>query len=63
MAMTLDTIHKEIKQLQNDIFVLRHIMEEEYPLSNWASKALKKAREEMGQKNYVPHEEILAKYG
>ena len=63
MAVTLDTIQKEIKQMQEELFFLRHVVEEDYPLSKWASKELKKARDEMGKGNHVHHEEILAQYG
>jgi hypothetical protein len=33
MAVTLETIHREIKHMQNDLYLLKHIMEEEYELS------------------------------
>ena len=63
MAITLETIHKEIKQIYDELCLLKHIVAEEYELTNEASRELKKARKEMNNGNYISHEEMMAKYG
>ena len=60
-AVTLDVVYKEIKDLKNEMVHLKHLMEEDYELSDWAKDELKKAREEMKTKT-ISHEEIMKKY-
>ncbi len=63
MTATLNTIQKEIKQMKEELIFLRHVVEENCPLSKWASRELQKARNQMANGNYVQHKDILAKYG
>ena len=44
-TVTLETIHKDLEYIKDNIDFLKHVMEEEYELSDWAKKELKKARE------------------
>ena len=60
-TVTLDVVYKEIKDLKGEMLHLKHLMEEDYELSNWAKDELKKARKEMKSKT-ISHEEIMRKY-
>jgi len=57
MTITLETIHKEIKQMQNNLYLLKHIMEEEYELSEKAQEKLAKARK-TPRSEYISHEHV-----
>jgi hypothetical protein len=63
ITATLNTIQKEIKQMKKELCFLRHVVEEDYPLSKWASREFQKAGNEMANGNYVQHKDVLAKYG
>jgi len=60
-TVTLDVVYKEIKDLKGEMTYLKHLLEEDYELSDWAKDELKKAREEMKSKT-ISHEEIMKKY-
>ena len=40
--LTLDTIYKEIVDIKGEIRLLKHLMEEEYELSAWAKKRVRR---------------------
>ena len=44
-TVTLKTIHKDVVRLYTDIELIKNILLEEYELSDWAKKEIKKARE------------------
>jgi hypothetical protein len=60
MAITLETIHREIQQIQTNLYLLKHIMEEEYELSEKTQKKLDRARNTPRSK-YISHEHIKKK--
>ena len=60
MAITLETIHKEIQQVRTQ---LHRLLDDEGNLSEEARLEIKKAREEMAHGEFISHEEIKAKYG
>lgn len=60
MAVTLETIHREIKRVQNDLYLLKHIMEEEYELSEKTQEKLNRARK-TPRSQYISHEHIKQK--
>ena len=60
MAITLETIHKEIQQIQNNLYLLKHIMEEEYELSEKTQEKLDRARK-TPRSQYISHEYIKQK--
>ena len=60
-TVTLDVVYKEIKDLKGEVLHLKHLMDENYELSDWAKDELKKAREEM-KSGTISHEEIMKKY-
>ncbi|MFC1635394.1 hypothetical protein ACFL5Z_11175 [Planctomycetota bacterium] len=60
MAVTLGTIHREIKQMQNDLYLLKHIMAEEYELSETTTKKLNRARK-TPRSQYLTHEHVKQK--
>jgi len=60
-TVTLDVVYKELKDLKGEMTYLKHLLEEDYELSDWAKDELKKAREEMESKT-ISHEEIMKKY-
>ena len=55
--VTLETIHKEIADIKGELKFLKHIMEEEYQLSEWAKKELSEARK-VHDKELIDHEEV-----
>ena len=63
MAITLETIHKEIQQVKVELYILRAMLANEGELTDEARQELQKAREEMSHGEFVGHEEIMAKYG
>jgi predicted transcriptional regulator len=63
MAVTLETIHKDIQQLKNELHRVRSMLEDEGELTDEVRRELKEAREEMDRGEHVAHEEIMAKYG
>jgi len=50
-------IHQDILKLQRDISVIKHVLSEEGELTDWAKKALKKARSEP-ESDYVDLDDI-----
>ena len=57
MSVTLETIHKEIKEMKNDLHLMKHIMAEEYELDEEAKKKLEFARKTPRSK-YIAHEDV-----
>ncbi|UCG49762.1 MAG: hypothetical protein JSU94_08260 [Phycisphaerales bacterium] len=62
MAITLETIHKEIQQVKSDLHRVRSMLEDEGELADEARRDLARAREEVCGE-YLTHEEVVAKYG
>ena len=63
MSVTLETIQQELREVRKELVFLRHMIEEDYELSEKAKKQLKKARHEMARGKYIKHEDMLARYG
>lgn len=64
MPVTLQKIYKEIEDVKTELHLIRHIMAEDYELSDEVLGELKKARDEMDNRGeFVTHEEIMSKYG
>ena len=63
MTVTLETIHEDMQKIKNELLFLRHVMEEEYELSGEARQELQAARERMDKGEYIPHEDVMKKYG
>ncbi len=63
MAITLETIHKEIQQVKSDLHRVRSMLEDEGELADEARRDLARAREEMAKGKFVGHEEVMARYG
>ncbi|MFC1635400.1 hypothetical protein ACFL5Z_11205 [Planctomycetota bacterium] len=63
MAITLETIHREMQQVRRELYILRCMLEDEGELTNEACQKLQKAREEMDKGKYISHEKIKAEYG
>ena len=55
--MTLEKIHKDLKDIKGELKFLKHVMEEEYELSDWAKKELVEARKVPDSK-LISHEEV-----
>ncbi len=55
--VTLETIHKEIADIKGELKFLKHIIEEEYQISEWAKKELSEARK-VPDKDLIYHEEV-----
>ena len=53
----LELIHEDILSLQREVSVIRRILSEEGKLTDWAKKALSKAREE-SESEYVDIEDV-----
>ena len=56
-TVTLDVINKNVMKLRDDMTYLKHILEEEYELSNQAKKELKEARE-TPESEYISQEDM-----
>ena len=63
MVVTLETIHKDIQKIINELVFLQHVMEEEYELSDEARQKLQSVREHMDKGEYISHETVVKKYG
>ncbi len=59
--VTIDTLHKELHEIRNDLALLKHILSEEYELSAWAKKELEKARS-TPEADYVSQEEMERRF-
>ncbi|MBI2971010.1 MAG: hypothetical protein HYY37_01170 [Candidatus Aenigmarchaeota archaeon] len=57
MPADLEKIQKDLAGLKRDIAFIKHVLVEEYEMSGYAKKALKKARETPKSK-YVSLEEL-----
>ena len=57
MSANLATIHRDIKQMKSELLFLRHVMEEEYELSEEAKKQLEMARK-TPRSAYLSHEAV-----
>jgi len=55
--VTLDVINKNIKELRDDMKYLKHMLEEEYELSDWAKNELKEARK-TPDSDYINQEDM-----
>jgi hypothetical protein len=63
MAITLETIHREIQEVRGQLHRLLAMLDDEGELTDEACQKLQKAREEMARGEYISHERIRAKYG
>ena len=61
--VTLETLHKEMKQMRSELDLLRNVVAEDYPLSDKAQAELDEARVTMDHGDYVNHEDIVKRYG
>ena len=57
MATEIERIHKDLASLKKDIVFIKHILKENYELSDYAKKKLKKARKTSKSK-YIDLSEI-----
>ncbi len=57
MAVTLDTIHKQLKQLRDDVCFLRHAMEEDDELSEATKRDFAMAQK-TPRSEYIKHEVV-----
>lgn len=55
--VTLETIHNELEGIKGEIKFIRHVMEEDYRLSDWAKKELVEARK-IPDSKLIDHEEV-----
>jgi len=57
MGTTLETIQQDIEQMKRELLFLRHVMEEDYELSEEAKKRLELARK-TPRSAYLSHEAV-----
>ena len=62
MSTTLKTIQKEMRQIRRDVAFLRHVVEEDYELSDETVRRLEAARK-TPLYEYVRHEDVVKKCG
>jgi len=55
--VTLETLYKEMKQMRSELHFLRHLLEEEYELSDEAIRKLEHARK-TPRSAYISHEDV-----
>lgn len=58
--VTLQTIHREITEIKNTLEYLKHLMKENYELSDWAKKEIAAARR-IPDAKLISHEELRKK--
>ena len=63
MAVTLKTIHREIKQVRRELHRLLSMLDHETDITDEAPQKLKNARAEMAKGKFVTHKDVMAKYG
>ena len=64
MPVTLQKIYKEIEDVKTELNLIKHMMTEDYELSDEALDEIKKSRDEMDSRGeFVKHEEVMSKYG
>ncbi|PKP59818.1 MAG: hypothetical protein CVT88_04640 [Candidatus Altiarchaeales archaeon HGW-Altiarchaeales-1] len=56
-TVTLNILHKNIMKLMDDMAYLKHLLDEEYELSDWAKKNLKEARK-TPDSEYISQEDM-----
>lgn len=59
MPVTLQKIYKEIENVKTELHLIRHIVEEDYELSEEAKHKLEMARK-APLSEYISHEEVLS---
>jgi hypothetical protein len=57
METTIEHLHKDISYLKRDVELIKHILDEDYELSEEAKKALARARE-TPESEYVDLDEL-----
>ena len=57
MNQTLEHVHKDIEEIKNDLFVIKHILVQEGKLKVSARKLLEEARN-TPDSEYVSHEQL-----
>jgi len=57
MAVTLEMIHREMKQMRNELYLLMHMMEEEYDLDEETVKKIETARK-TPRSEYIRHGDV-----
>ncbi len=55
----IKTIHEDLIKIKEKVDRIEHILKEDYELSDWAKKELKKARKE---DKSISHKDIMKKY-
>jgi len=58
-TVTLGKLHKDLLSLRKEVKEIKLYVKEEFELSDWAKKELKKARAES---KTISHDEIMKKY-
>ena len=57
MGATLETIHRDMHKIKNELCFLRHLMEEEYDFSEKVRQQLEIARK-TPRSEYISHEDV-----
>jgi len=63
MAVTLEAVHQDMQAIKSELYFLRHIVEEDYELSDDTIRKLEKTRRDMKSGKYISHKVFKAKYG
>ncbi len=61
MAVTLEKLDKDIKEIKLELNRISHLLKEDFELSKEVKEELKKAREEP-LSEYVDHKEVLKEF-
>ena len=60
-TVSLETIHEDLITLQKDIQLIKHIVAEDFELSDEAKIDLEEARKEM-RKKFVSHDTVMKRF-
>lgn len=61
MATNIENLHKDLIEIKRDIGLIKHILAEDYELTNYAKKALKEARK-TPKSRFISHEELKKRF-
>lgn len=56
MTTNIENLHKDLQEIKKELYLIKHILAEDYELTDYAKKALKEARETPKSK-FISHEE------
>ncbi|MEK6974248.1 MAG: hypothetical protein AABW41_03370 [Nanoarchaeota archaeon] len=57
METSIESLHKDLQDIKRNIYLIKHILSEEFELTDYAKKSLKEARKTPKNK-YISNDEL-----